>query len=169
MVPPHLGARFGIMSHDLSRTAQNHDTRPQAPRSTRLAGKARSTNPVTIDRDPGQWIEIPVPPLIDETTFQRAARRLDDNKRFATRNSTTPSLFKGLVARRACSYAYYRTSTTTSKRKIVYYRCIGSDSWGHQGGKICDARPIRADPPCGSTSPGCWPTPTSSAPNSTTG
>jgi len=127
------------------KTARNHARRPAATRSTRLAGKARPTNPVTVDRDPDQWIEIPVPPLIDEATFALAARRLADNKRFAARNSTTPALLKGLVACRSCSYAYYRTSTTTSKRKIVYYRCIGSDGWRHQGGKICDARPIRAD------------------------
>jgi site-specific DNA recombinase len=127
------------------KTAQNHDSRPAATRSTRLAGKAQATNPVTVDRDPDQWIHIPVPALIDETTFERAARRLDDNKRFAARNSTTPSLLKGLVACRNCSYAHYRTSTTTTKRKIVYYRCIGSDGWRHPGGKICDARPIRAD------------------------
>jgi site-specific DNA recombinase len=127
------------------KTARSHDTRPAATRPTRLAGKARSTNPVTVEVDPDEWIQIPVPAIIDETTFERAARRLDDNKRFAARNSTAPALLKGLLACASCSYAYYRTSTTTSKRKIVYYRCIGSDGWRHEGGKLCDARPIRAD------------------------
>ncbi len=137
--PAYIGqAGFG-------KTARSHDSRPAATRATRLAGKARSTNPVTIDRDPEQWIEIPVPALIEATTFERAARRLEDNKRFAARNSTTPALLKGLVACVSCSYAYYRTSTKTSKRKIVYYRCIGSDGWRHEGGKRCDARPVRAD------------------------
>ena len=127
------------------KTARDHQMRPAATRSTRLAGKARATNPVTVDCDPDQWIEIPVPALIDESTFERAARRLQNNKRFAARNSTTPALLKGLVACVSCSYAYYRTSTKTSKRKIVYYRCIGSDSWRHENGKLCDARPVRAD------------------------
>lgn len=137
--PAYVGrAAFG-------KTAVSHDTRPAATRPTRLAGKTRATNPVTVERDPDHWIEIPVPALIDETTFERAARRLDDNKRFAARNSTTPALLKGLIACRTCSYAYYRTSTTTSKHKIVYYRCIGSDGWRHDSGKVCDSRPIRAD------------------------
>ena len=144
------------------KTARDHQARPAATRSNRLAGEARATNPVTVDCVPDQWIEIPVPALIDETTFERAARRLEDNKRFAARNSTTPALLKGLVACVSCSYAYYRTSTTTTKRKIVYYRCIGSDSWRHENGKLCDARPVRADvlePAVWSMSPGCSPTP----------
>ena len=128
------------------KSATNHDIRPQPSRSARLAGNSRSTNPVIVNRDPDQWILIPVPALVDETTFERAARRLEDNKRFAARNSTSPAPLKGLVACRTCSYALYRTSTTTtSKRKIVYYRCIGSDGWRHEGGKQCDTRPIRAD------------------------
>jgi site-specific DNA recombinase len=137
--PAYVGrAGFG-------KTARDHQGRPAGTRLTRLAGKTRATNPVTTDRDPDQWIEIPVPALIDETTFERAGRRLDDHKRFAARNSTAPALLKGLVACRSCSYAYYRTSTKTAKRKIFYYRCIGSDGWRHEGGKICHARPVRAD------------------------
>lgn len=137
--PAYIGrAGFG-------KTARSHDSRPAVTRPTRLTGKTRSTNPVIVDCDPDDWIEISVPALIDETTFELAARRLDDNKRFAARNSTTPALLKGLVSCRSCSYAYYRTSTRTSKRKIIYYRCIGSDGWRHEGGKLCDARPIRAD------------------------
>ena len=33
----------------------------------------------------------------------------------------------------------------TTKRKIVYYRCIGQDNWRHVGGRVCNSRPIRAD------------------------
>ncbi|HEX2311678.1 MAG TPA: zinc ribbon domain-containing protein, partial [Vicinamibacterales bacterium] len=33
----------------------------------------------------------------------------------------------------------------TTKRKIVYYRCIGQDNWRHVGGRVCHSRPIRAD------------------------
>jgi DNA invertase Pin-like site-specific DNA recombinase len=127
------------------KTARSHDDRPALNRTGRLAGKARSTNPTTRERDRDEWIEVTVPAIIDEDTFELAARRLADNKRFATRNSTTPSLLRGLVACQSCSYAYYRTSTRTTRRKIAYYRCIGSDAWRHAVGKICDARPVRAD------------------------
>ncbi|MGH8900679.1 MAG: recombinase zinc beta ribbon domain-containing protein [Egibacteraceae bacterium] len=86
-----------------------------------------------------------VPAIIDETVFELAARKLADNKRFAGRNSTVPSLLKGLLACQRCSYAYYRTSTTTSKHKLYYYRCLGSDAWRYEHGAVCDARPVRAD------------------------
>jgi site-specific DNA recombinase len=127
------------------KTAIAHGDRPALNRTGRLAGKTRSTNSTVRERDTGEWVEVAVPAIIDEATFELAARRLADNKRFATRNSITPSLLRGLVACQACSYAYYRTSMRTSKRKISYYRCIGSDGWRHEGGKICDNRPVRAD------------------------
>jgi site-specific DNA recombinase len=127
------------------KTAVAHAERPALNRTGRRAGKQRSTNSVVRERDAGEWIEVAVPAIVDEATFELAARRLADNKRFASRNSTSPSLLRGLVACQSCSYAYYRTSTKTTKRKIVYYRCIGSDGWRHEGGKICDNRPVRAD------------------------
>lgn len=127
------------------KTTVDHRDRPALNRTGRLAGKARSTNSATRQRDPVDWIEVAVPAIVDEDTFELAARRLADNKRFATRNSTTPSLLRGLIACQCCSYAYYRTSTRTTKQKIVYYRCIGSDGWRHQDGKLCDNRPVRAD------------------------
>ena len=36
------------------------------------------------------WLEIPVPALVAEDTWQRVQRRLADNKRFASRNSQGP-------------------------------------------------------------------------------
>jgi len=137
--PAYVGrAAFG-------KTAVDHHDRPGLNRAGRLVGKARSTNPATRERDPAEWIDVAVPALIDDVTFALAARRLTDNKRFAVRNSTAGSLLRGLVACKACSYAYYRTSTRTSRRRIVYYRCIGSDGWRHAAGKLCDNRPVRAD------------------------
>jgi site-specific DNA recombinase len=44
-----------------------------------------------------------------------------------------------------CGYAYYRTSTRTSCRKINYYRCLGSDDYRHVNGRICQSKPIRQD------------------------
>ena len=44
-----------------------------------------------------------------------------------------------------CGYALYRSSTKTSKRKLHYYRCIGSDAYRHLKGSVCSNRPIRQD------------------------
>ena len=80
------------------------------------------------------------------TPGQRAQRRLDDNKRFAARNTKVPSLLQGLAACAGCGYAYYRGhTTTTAGNKIYYYRCLGSDNYRYEHGRVCDNKPVRTD------------------------
>ncbi len=115
-------------------------------RVARLAGRATGTAYTTVDRPRSDWLEIDVPALVDEATFERVARRLADNKKFASRSSKTPSLLQGLAACAGCGYACYRGhTTTTSGNKIFYYRCIGSDNYRFEHGKVCDSKPVRAD------------------------
>lgn len=92
-----------------------------------------------------QWVQIPVPALVDERTFDQAQERLQDNKKFSPRSTVEPSILQGLVHCADCGYALYRTSTRSSARKIFYYRCLGSDAWRYQGQARCAARPIRLD------------------------
>ena len=56
------------------------------------------------DRPEEEWTHIPVPALVDEKTFDRAQQRLEDNKRFASRNTKVPSLLQGLAACASCGY-----------------------------------------------------------------
>ena len=91
------------------------------------------------------WIEIAVPAIVDEDTFAAAARRLEDNRRFSARNTKEPSLLMGLVSCQCCGYAYYRTSTRTKTRKLYYYRCLGSDHYRYEHGRVCTNQPVRAD------------------------
>ncbi len=114
-------------------------------RPARLQGRRTSRNPLILDRPAEQWLQIPVPALVSEQTFQLAARRLADNQRFAARNTKVASLLQGLAACEACGYAYYRTSTRTSTRTRYYYRCLGSDDWRYPGGRRCANLPVRAD------------------------
>ncbi len=115
-------------------------------RVARLAGRAAGRAYSTVDRPRGDWLEIDVPALVDEATFERVARRLADNKKFASRASKTASLLQGLAACAGCGYACYRGHTTTSAgNKIFYYRCIGSDNYRFEHGKVCDSKPVRAD------------------------
>ena len=84
--------------------------------------------------------------LVDEETFDRVQQRLADNKRFASRNTKVPSLLQGIAAGASCGYGYYRTTTTTTAgNKIYYYRCLGSDDYRYQGGRVCANKPVRAD------------------------
>jgi site-specific DNA recombinase len=119
--------------------------RPAVNRIARQQGRSVSRHAARRERPVEEWVEIPVPAIVTEETFAAAARRLADNRRFATRNTIEPSLLMGLVACKDCGYAYYRTSTRTSTRKIYYYRCLGSDDYRYEGGRVCTNQPVRAD------------------------
>ena len=121
---------------------------PGLNRVARLQGRTVPRPVKTVDRPREEWTEIPVPAIVDQDTFARVQQRLADNKRFATRGARVPSLLQGLAACAACGYGYYRTSTRTARKKIYYslhYRCLGSDNYRYEGGRVCGNKPVRAD------------------------
>ncbi len=120
-------------------------TRQRVTRALRLRGGVASRDSASHERPREDWIEIPVPALIEEPTFARAQELLHENKVRSRRRTIAPSLVQGLVSCRRCGYALSRTSTRSSARLIHYYRCIGSDAWRHLGGPRCDNRPVRQD------------------------
>jgi site-specific DNA recombinase len=90
-----------------------------------------------------EWIEIPVPQIVEPEVFEQAQVQLQRNKSLARRGA--PVLLRGLLVCRGCSHALYTTSTKTSKQKLYYYRCLGTDSWRYPGGPRCQNPPLRAD------------------------
>lgn len=67
-----------------------------------------------------EWIAIPVPPLVDEATWQAAQERLEMNARFAQRNSQRTYLLRGLLVCGTCGH----TLQGSTQRGTVYYRCV---------------------------------------------
>src|SRR3981081_1420286 len=118
---------------------------PGLNRVARLQGRSTPRASKTVARPGTEWTEISVPAIVSQDTFARVAARLTDNKRFATRNSKNPSLLQGMAACAGCGYGYYRTSTRTTNKKIYYYRCLGSDDYRYEGGRVCGNKPVRAD------------------------
>jgi site-specific DNA recombinase len=114
-------------------------------RVARLQGRSTPRAVKTVDRPREEWTGIAVPAIVDQDTFARVQQRLADNKRYAARNTKVPSLLQGLAACTACGYGYYRTSTRTTNKKIYYYRCLGSDDYRYEGGRVCRNQPVRAD------------------------
>jgi DNA invertase Pin-like site-specific DNA recombinase len=114
-------------------------------RVARLQGRSVPRPARTVDRPREEWTGIPVPAIVDQDTFDRVQQRLEDNKRHAARNTKVPSLLQGLAACTACGYGYYRTSTRTTSKKLYYYRCVGSDNYRFEGGRVCGNQPVRAD------------------------
>lgn len=66
-----------------------------------------------------EWIEIAVPALVDETTWQAAQERLQMKARFAQRNSQRTYLLRGLLVCGVCQH----TLQGRTQRDIVYYIC----------------------------------------------
>ena len=120
--------------------------RSRITRPLRLRGGMSKRNSAGHERARDEWIEIPVPALVTEESFARAQELLQENKIRARRRTITPSIVQGLVSCQRCGYAFSRTSTITSARKLHYYKCIGSDSWRKLGGPVCDnGRFVRQD------------------------
>jgi site-specific DNA recombinase len=119
--------------------------RQRVTRPLRLRGGVASRDSASHERPREEWIEIPVPAIVDESTFTRAQELLHENKVHARRRTIEPSLVQGLVSCSKCGYAFSRISTRSTARRIQYYRCIGSDRWRHLAGPRCDARPVRQD------------------------
>src|SRR6266566_1230109 len=118
---------------------------PGLNRVARLQGRSVPRASRTADRPREEWTGIPVPAIVGTGTFDRVQQRLADNKRYAARNTKVPSLLQGLAACSACGYGYYRTSTRTTNKTICYYRCLGSDDYRYEGGRVCGNKPVRAD------------------------
>src|SRR3954469_24687187 len=120
--------------------------RTRVMRPQRRRGVTTPCSTAGHERPREEWIEIPVPALVNEESFARAQELLHHNKIRSRRRTIAPSVVQGLVSCAKCGYAFSRTSTQTSARKIHHYKCIGSDSWRKLGGPVCDnGRFIRQD------------------------
>jgi site-specific DNA recombinase len=114
--------------------------RTRVMRPQRRRGVTTPSTTAGHERPREEWIEIPVPALVTEESFDRAQELLHENKLRSRRRTIAPSVVQGLVSCAKCGYAFSRTSTRTSARKIHYYKCIGSDGWRKLGGPVCDNR-----------------------------
>jgi site-specific DNA recombinase len=121
-------------------------SRTRVIRPQRRRGVITPTMTAGHERPREEWIEIPVPALVSEDSFARAQEILQENKIRSRRRTIEPSIVQGLVSCQKCGYAFARTSTRTSARKIHYYKCIGSDGWRKLGGPVCNnGRLVRQD------------------------
>ena len=135
--PAYIGkACFG----KTQRTERKRITKP-----LRQKGGYTNRNSASTETPRDQWIEITVPSIITPETFEFAAERLNDNKMQSKRSTIEQTLLQGMMVCSQCGYSLYRTSTKTSKRKIYYYRCLGSDNYRFEKGRKCDCRPLRQE------------------------
>ena len=99
------------------------------------------------ERPREEWIEVPVPALlVSAEMFALAQEQLEKNQRHSPRRTVGSRLcLQGMLVCEQCGYALYRTSTHTSKQKLNYYRCLGSDGYRRLNGPVCKNKPVRQD------------------------
>jgi site-specific DNA recombinase len=119
--------------------------RQRITRPLRQRNGLPTRNSANHERPRSEWIEVPVPALVSEQIFALAQEQLAKNKRHSLRRTIERTLLQGMLVCQRCGYALYRSSTRTTKRKLYYYRCFGSDAYRQLKGPLCTNRPIRQD------------------------
>lgn len=106
-------------------------------RSIRMNGRCqpkRSSRP----RDRKDWIEIPVPSIIDKDIFETAQELMITNKSKSLRNANPGSLLQGVISCKECGYGFITIFSGKKSGGYGYYRCSKRD-------KKCTNRGIRIE------------------------
>jgi site-specific DNA recombinase len=114
-----------------------------------LKPSPRATSRVAAPSE--EWIEIPVPSLVDPAMFEATRGQLEENRR-RKRNHVPGArwLLQGLTVCRRCGYAYYGKTAPRSRKydpanTLRYYRCTGADGYRFNGKAVCHNGPVRGD------------------------
>ena len=103
------------------------------PSSTRLSGRRVRINGRHQPkrsfrvRDKNDWIEIPVPSIIDNDTFEVAQELMGTNKSRSIRNSKPGSLLQGVISCKECGYGFITIHSGKKSDGYGYYRCSKRD------------------------------------------
>ena len=138
----------------IGRAVYGHSRFVQAPPRLRPIrghphGSPRPTGRVAVPRD--EWIEVPVPALVDEPVFEAVAAQLAENgRRKRGRQGEAHRLLQGLTVCARCGYAYCgktspRPKADRSAGKYRHYRCAGTDGDRFGGKAVCDNQSVNAD------------------------
>jgi site-specific DNA recombinase len=123
-----------------------HAERQRITKPLRAKGGFVVQNGCNREKPREEWIEIPVPAIIRQETFDITQERLKSNKLHSQRNTKVETLLQGMMVCSECGYSLYRTYTETSaKNRIYYYRCFGSDPYRFEGVRKCNCKPLRQD------------------------
>ena len=88
-----------------------------------------------IARDPSEWISIPVPAIIDHTTWEKAAECRHINKVTAKRNTKSEYLLSNLIRCASCGYAMRAVNYHRGNKDYCYYVCTA-----YTNGNSCNMR-----------------------------
>jgi site-specific DNA recombinase len=106
-------------------------------RSVRINGRCQPKRSSCL-RDRKDWIEIPVPLIIENEIFEMAQELLKTNKIQSIRNAKPGSLLQGIISCKECGYGFITSSSGKKSNGHRYYRCSKLD-------RKCTNRGIRVE------------------------
>jgi site-specific DNA recombinase len=118
------------------------------PKKPRSRGPRCGENTARRPRPRAEWIAIPIPPLIDDATCQRAREQLRRNAALSFRNNTRYSyLLRCLLTCRTCGLAMFGVTHRATSRNPErrYYKCHGRDCIGSTRDEPCPQRMAKAE------------------------
>jgi site-specific DNA recombinase len=105
----------------------------------------------SADVPPEDWLQIPVPALVESAVFAAVQEQLRENQRYARQSRRGARyLLQGVVQCQHCGYAFYgkRISPKAAKgrpRAYAYDRCLGTDAYRFGGERVCQNTQVRTD------------------------
>jgi site-specific DNA recombinase len=99
-------------------------------------------------RPKDEWVPIPVPAIIDQSTYERAQAQLARNATLSFRHNTKYSyLLRCLLTCGTCGLAMYGVTykATTSQAERRYYECHGKDCILSARPEACKRRAVKAE------------------------
>src|SRR5262249_49439617 len=132
------------------------DRRPRQHAFWAAGPRAKGGSAYLYPTPPEDWIEVPVPALVDEAASAAARVELEENRRRSRVGPSGPRpLLQGLVVCRQCGRAlvYQRCHSGrlvgppgAQKRSCYsYYRCTGLNTHYYGGPRVCSSRAVRAE------------------------
>lgn len=108
--------------------AEKCDPNPMRLPSRRVRIKPRITpKRSSRNRNRSEWIEIPVPAIIDKETYELAQDLLKTNIRLSPRNTREASLLQGLISCKECGYCFKKVMSGKKENGYHYYCCSRRD------------------------------------------
>jgi site-specific DNA recombinase len=104
--------------------------RQRITRPVRLRNGVTTRGSANHERPRQEWIEIAVPALVSDETFELAQEQLEKNCRVASRRTIRPSVLQGLLVCQQCSYGMYRTDAHFQAHALLLslprFRCLSA-------------------------------------------
>jgi site-specific DNA recombinase len=116
----------------------NKTTAAEPIRRRKPARAGRSKRTSFRRRDASEWIDIEIPALIDNATFEQAHAAIQANRRWKSGRPSRSFLFTGLIRCKVCKAAWCGSFS----HGWSYYRCTGRDA---NGRRTCHQHGVRLE------------------------